>query len=409
MDKIKILYSPVHYILDSGKIGSEYGWASGIFKNCSSFENISVSAICAYSNLKPINDSDIIEISKFKKINLNNIGRLVFVFKVFFATKNILKKQDIDIIHHVLPFAYGATFNLAAILGLFKNKKFVIGPVQTPLTYESKQEFLFVNEGFEIGLKKRLLMSADILSAKLFRPLLFELSKRTLNKADVIVAINEDSKKYYSNIVDENKIIVVPPGIDVSVYKEKDFKPIDGDKCIEIITASHLIKRKGVDLIINAISGLPNKYQDRIILKIIGDGPEKKYLEELVYNLKLNNIYFEGYVKHEIISKYYQNADIFISMSYSESFGQVLIEAMDAGLPSIVSKVSGFKGILAHGTTGFLINHDVEELKKYLIELIDNPQLRNEMGLNARQIVEEKYDWKIIANEYYEMYQNLIL
>lgn len=147
-----------------------------------------------------------------------------------------------------------------------------------------------------------------------------------------------------------------------------------------------------------------------VVLRIVGDGPQKETLINLSTELGINDyVIFEGFVPNTKINKYYQNADFFVSMSYSESFGQTLIESMSNMLPVISTKVGGFKDINIHNQTGFLVEHDVEEVKKYMIELIANPHLRIEMGLNARKIIEEKYDWNIISSEYYKIYRNLVL
>ncbi|HEY9205832.1 MAG TPA: glycosyltransferase family 4 protein [Candidatus Methanoperedens sp.] len=384
------MVAPAHATLKND-YGSEISWSYELIKGLYAM-NLN---ICAIFNYKYINNSNdifrcgkIITLSNKKIIHPDLSNIFIFNIRYFFVAMKLIKREKFDLVHHMLPFAYGKTFNLIPFFGYTKEIPFIIGPLQQPLNFD--------DTAFR-GLTYYFL--------RLVNPILFFLSKKTLEKADALICVNEDAKTLFSKIVNKDKpIFIIPPGIDINRFGYTARKEKNN---IEIISVAYLQKRKGIDFIIKAFSEIIGK-RPNIMLRVVGMGPEKENLMGLVNQLNLNrHVIFEGFVPNTEIAKYYQNADIFISMSCSESFGQTSIEAMATGLPVITTKVGEIKNIIVHGETGFLIEHNKDELKNYLVKLIDDRRLRNIMGQNARKIVEEKYDWKIIAKKYYELYLNL--
>ena len=97
------------------------------------------------------------------------------------------------------------------------------------------------------------------------------------------------------------------------------------------------------------------------------------------------------------VEQYYSAMDVFASLSYREGFGLVIIEAAAMQLPSIVTNVPGQKDTITDGREGLLVALKSEEDVKGVMQYyIDNPEKRREMGLAARQNVEEKYDQRVL-------------
>ena len=122
---------------------------------------------------------------------------------------------------------------------------------------------------------------------------------------------------------------------------------------------------------------------------------------------RLREVIFEGEKRGEIIPRYYQTSDIFVSPAiYGESFGIVLIEAMASGIPVVAFANQGYKGVLEKGKgKRFLIKpKDYKTLAKKLEILIKNPRLRKEMGEWGR-IEAQKYSWPKIADQVLAFYQ----
>lgn len=166
--------------------------------------------------------------------------------------------------------------------------------------------------------------------------------------------------------------------IDQKLLNEKLSKP---NKVILI--AASLKQLKKVDVLIKAFSRIKNK--NSYILKIVGDGGERRNLEELVDSLDCGkDVIFEGEKNRDEVLNFMGKADIFAMVSSPETFGLVYIEAMANGCITIGSKGEGIDGVIVDNKNGFLCRpNSVEELKMYL---------ENAMNLNE----EDKF--RIINN-----------
>lgn len=378
---MNILFAPAHYKINDI---SEMGWPYYIIKNISQNQNMKLFVIANFIEKKIIsNNVKIYQLGKNDK--RNNFKTLYFYFKCFLKSKYILKNNDIDIIHHMLPFGYEQTFNLIPLFNLNKEKPFIIGPLQNPQMFEAP------------GLNDRIII--------LSKPILKKLFEKTVKKSSKLIVVNNFTKKLYMKYAPEERIEIIQPGINIDEFKYVKKK----DSNIEILFSGFLIRRKGVIYLIKAFKEISKNYKN-ISLKIVGDGPEKRNLESISNKSNLKNkIKFEGWVDHENLYKYYQNCDIFVLPSLSESFGQVLIEAMACGKPCIASNITGPNEIVLHNKTGYLFEpKNVTELTKYISILIEDEKLRIKLGKNARKIVEEKYDWKKITEKYCKIYEEVI-
>lgn len=107
--------------------------------------------------------------------------------------------------------------------------------------------------------------------------------------------------------------------------------------------------------------------------------------------------------------KYMVAADIFCLPSYREGFGQVIIEAAACGIPSVASRIYGITDAIDDGKTGLLFKPgDASELAQTLLRLIDDPELRNSMGLQAKARVEEKFDRDLITACQVQIYRQAL-
>lgn len=93
------------------------------------------------------------------------------------------------------------------------------------------------------------------------------------------------------------------------------------------------------------------------------------------------------------VPKYYSALDVFVSLSYREGFGLVVIEAAAMGVPGIVSDALGQRDTIENQVTGLLVRtKNVDDVITAMVACVDNPQKVKEMGMTARKCVEEKYD-----------------
>ena len=146
-----------------------------------------------------------------------------------------------------------------------------------------------------------------------------------------------------------------------------------GEDCKFLIAAGKLAKWKGFDYLLRACKELKNK-KINFKLIILGDGPEKKNLNELSKELKIdNNVNFLGYVKNPL--KYFKKSDIFILSSLVEGMPNVLIEAMMCDCTIVSTDCeTGPKEILHSGKYGYLVpTKNEKELANGIIQAILKP------------------------------------
>lgn len=147
-------------------------------------------------------------------------------------------------------------------------------------------------------------------------------------------------------------------------------------------------KIKGVEVLLKAFEILKN-----IKLIILGDGEYLIYAKNYCKENNMNNVEFVNHVEPERVAKYVQGAIATISPStWYETFGLTLLESLSCGKPVIASDIGGMTEILTEGSDGFFVEPgDVNQLVERIKYLSDNPAIVQEMGLNGRRKVEEKF------------------
>ena len=139
-------------------------------------------------------------------------------------------------------------------------------------------------------------------------------------------------------------------------------------------------------------------------LSIIGGGPEQAALQELRGQLGLDgSVEFTGSLSEEDIIARLRSADAFVLASRSEPLGVAYMEAMALGLPTIGTDAGGVGEIITHDRDGILVPpNDEEHLAAAVARLMDDPELRERLGSNARRTIVERFDSRIGAATLYE-------
>ena len=179
-----------------------------------------------------------------------------------------------------------------------------------------------------------------------------------------------------------------------------------GDKLV-ILSVCRFTPWKRVD---NTILAFARIKAENAILKIVGG--ENPLLEaqfkNLVAKLQIGNkVEFVGAVPPTEVKLFFCQADIFVSSTVYEPFGIVFVEAMEAGLPIVTTKVGGIPDVVPVGLAGFLVEpDDVEQMAKKLQRLIDEPALRERFGNFGRQHV-SKFDLHRNICRFIDIYSQL--
>jgi len=142
---------------------------------------------------------------------------------------------------------------------------------------------------------------------------------------------------------------------------------------------------------------------------IVGDGDLRSGYEKLAKDLGIGErVIFAGKVVDDDLPKYYNLADIFVlpSISRSEAFGLVVLEAMACAKPVIVSDLPGPRTLVSNNGLKVKIN-DVNHLSDRLLILLRNKELAQKFGANGQEKVLEQYNWPKIAQKLVEIYKDL--
>jgi len=204
------------------------------------------------------------------------------------------------------------------------------------------------------------------------------LRNKTYKLAKNLVVQTDFSKKIFSSIVNENKIVVIPNAVDLSLLSRR-VNYINRENIL--LTVGRLDENKNQKLIIQAFKNL-NLVNWKLF--IIGDGVLRNSLQRLVklYSLE-SKIFFLGNVKN--ISDFYNVAKIFVFSSRSEGFPNALLEAFSFGIPCISTNCnSGPAEIISDSNSGILIDvDDIGALEQELLKLCSNEDLCKRLSINA--------------------------
>lgn len=164
---------------------------------------------------------------------------------------------------------------------------------------------------------------------------------------------------------------------------------------IALLYVGRLSGEKNLDVLVEAMTLLNQKYINQIKLVLTGDGPMK---ESLVEN-NPGNFVFTGYLHKEDLYEAYASCDLFTFPSSFETFGNVVLEAHASGLPCVGVNEGGVKDIIVDGVTGLLSkSKDPKDFAEKIEQLLLNPKLRERMAKEASKHA-LKYDWNQVFDD----------
>jgi phosphatidylinositol alpha-mannosyltransferase len=158
---------------------------------------------------------------------------------------------------------------------------------------------------------------------------------------------------------------------------------------LDLLKAHRILRRTG--------------YEDRLL--VVGSGPQEREARRYVATRGLKAVEFLGRVTDAEKAQLFRTADIFASPATGgESFGIVLLEAMAAGAPIVASDIHGYKGVVRRGREGLLVPpREPKELALAIARLLDDPELRAEMGAAGR-LRAEQFSWPRVTAKVEDYY-----
>lgn len=238
---------------------------------------------------------------------------------------------------------------------------------------------------------------------------------KILRDASKVIALTKTEAEQYKKMgVDEDKIEIVPNGIDLSEYenlpKREEFRKrysIGDDEKI-ILYLGRIHKIKGIDLLVKAFADL-TKDLDDIRLAIVG--PDDGFLSALkmqIEDLKIGNrILLTGPLYGRDKLKAYVGADVYVLPSIYEIFGITVLEALACGTPVIVTDRCGIADTV-NDKVGYVVEYDKDQLRDVISKVLSDEELRRRFGEEGRRLVREEFGWDKGVRKVEEIYEDCI-
>ena len=190
-------------------------------------------------------------------------------------------------------------------------------------------------------------------------------------------------------------------------------KPEQG--VINIVSVCRLVKKKGIDDAIKAFAEVSRKYP-QLRYSIVGDGPERTYLELLVHQYGLQDkVTFHGWKSQDEIVVLLNKSHIFLLPSCKaddgneEGIANALKEAMAMGLITIGTWHAGTPELIEHGKSGFLVpEKDVYQLIKTIEYILEHPDIWQKIGVAGRKKIKEEFETKQSVKKLEQIFYQLL-
>lgn len=234
-----------------------------------------------------------------------------------------------------------------------------------------------------------------------------------LKKADKILSTSHVMARETENYTGK-EIEVTPFGINI-----EQFKPEKVDRAaltpfterdIVVGTIKLLEDKYGINYLIEAFSIVLRRHPELPLkLLIVGDGSERKNLENLTEKLEIKEkVYFAGMADYSKVPYFNRVLDVYAALSNDESFGVAIIEAQSCGKPVVVSNAGGLPEVVEEGKTGFVVEKkNVEAAAEKLEKLVLDADLRERMGKAGRERVIKLYDWNENVAQMMKIYSKI--
>lgn len=239
---------------------------------------------------------------------------------------------------------------------------------------------------------------------------------RILELCDGVITVSECSKRDILKFfpIEEDKVFVTPLAAD------SKYKPLDKDKCQEILREAYNITkpfvlyiggfspRKNVSALMTAFSSIHKNLDEEHDLVIVGANKDDiNILKQLSVDLNIeSNVIFTGFVQEELLPVFYNSCNVFVYPSIYEGFGLPPLEAMSCGTPVITSDISSIPEVVGDG--GILIDpFNMKSIMYSLEALLNDESIRIELSTKALKRASQ-FSWSKTSEQTIEAYKNIL-
>lgn len=325
------------------------------------------------------------------KWNTYLLAPLMYFFG-FLALLRLVKKKKIDVIsaHWIIPNGF-----IAAWVSLFTGVPLQINLCGSDVFIASQNPVFKYMALFAAKRAKRIIGGGSI------------------HWVEDLIKLGADPKKCSASIYGVDTRQFSPSKKGASQLK-KEFSIKSGQ--LVVMGLGRLVEKKGFVYLIKAMPKIIKKHK-KIVFVIIGDGDQRKELEDLTEKLKVAEyLRMPGYAPRDKVAQYYNLADIFVATSTRDKEGNLddqplsLLEAMSCQKPVVATALAGIKTMVSDGVNGFLFkDKDINQLGRNIEKLITLPGLRQKMAQENRRLCLEKFSIEGIGKYYTQVFEEIRL
>jgi glycosyltransferase involved in cell wall biosynthesis len=173
-----------------------------------------------------------------------------------------------------------------------------------------------------------------------------------------------------------------------------------------LVTAGRLESQKGYDLLLDALAQVRHTRPAR--LTIVGDGSQRLALEQQSHRLGIADaVTFAGFQENPF--PWLRAADLYVSRSRYEGFGQSVLEAMCLGLPVVTTATAGMGQVIRDGENGFLADHiGADAIAEAILRALDDRARLSRVARAGTEMVETRYHLKQTSRRYQSIYEEMM-
>jgi len=318
-------------------------------------------------------------------------SNIAFEYETYKMLKKRFNNKEFDFIHRISPVSPTVSSPIAK----WTNIPFIYGPINGALAWPKQ---------YKEQIKKERELLVHIRNFYKFLPYY----KSSFTHATKILAAFKHVEKDIP-ATEHHKIIRFNElGVDTELYKPNPKKSTTQTQC-KFLFVGRLVPYKSAHVVISAFiesQELRNKH----LLNIVGDGPERETLQKLIDDNQLSHcIKILGWKTQIEVAQYMSDSDVFVFPTIREVGGNVILESMSAGLPSIVPNYGGPSELIDENTGIKIPLADKQAfLRSYIkgMELLaTNTELRKKLSNNARKIALKEHSWPMKGKQVKEIYQ----
>ena len=228
---------------------------------------------------------------------------------------------------------------------------------------------------------------------------------RTLRNADCAVYLSEDLRRHALALAGPHRNVIIPLGIETLAAPAAA-----APRNFTICSVTRLIARKRVDSLIRVFARLAAERPDARLV-IVGDGPERAMLEQLVGALGIaGRVELTGALDARAAQEWMSRSSVMALPSVRESLGAVYLEAMSLGVPSLGTRGEGIEEHIDHGVSGILVPPgDDEALLAELRALAADPDRARRIGDAGRhRFLKGPFSWRANAGAFLALFEDLV-